>query len=289
MPESEGTFPKKEEVIDYLCAYEKRYNLPIHRPVWVDRIVKEGDIFILHTSTGKWRSRSLVSATGTYRNPYITNLPGRNSFRGEQLHSADYKNPEICRDKKVLIVGGGNSGAQILAEVSKVTSAKWATLSPPEFLPDDVDGRVLFDQATAKYYAEKKGEAFDASRYSLGNIVMVPSVQEARDRHVLESQPTLQALYEQGVIWPDGSREPFDLILWCTGFGYATTHLDTLLSLDKRGKADTQGTRAREVPGLWLVGYGGWTGFASATLIGVGRSARSTAKEVDHYLSQITN
>lgn len=286
MPESEGVFPTKDEVIDYLCQYEKRYDFPIHRSVRVESVEKAEDIFVLNTSRGKWRTRSLISATGTYQKPLIPDLPGRDMYRGEQIHSADYKSPDIGKGKKVLIVGGGNSGAQILAEVSEVTEVKWATLSPPEFLPDDVDGRVLFDQATAKYYAEKKGQPFDASRYNLGNIVMVPSVRDARDRKVLQSQPTFQSLYEDGVIWPDGNREAFDLIIWCTGFGYATQHLDPILSLDEKGKAKTEGTRSKNVRGLWLVGYGGWTGFASATIIGVGRSARATAKEVAAYLNE---
>lgn len=55
--------------------------------------------------------------------------------------------------------------------------------------------------------------------------------------------------------------------------------------MDERGKIATQGTKSKENEGLWLVGYGGWTGFASATLIGVGRSARQTIKEVNEYLS----
>ena len=58
---------------------------------------------------------------------------------------------------RVLIVGGGNSAAQILAEVSKVAETTWVTLEEPEFLPDEVDGRVLFERATEKYKARQEG------------------------------------------------------------------------------------------------------------------------------------
>lgn len=88
-----------------------------------------------------------------------------------------------------------------------------------------------------------------------------------------------------GVIWPNGDYEIFNSIIWCTGFNYATDHLKELVQIDEQGKIETYGTRSVDVPGLWAVGYGGWTGFASATLIGVGRSAKETILEVSEYLN----
>ena len=151
-------------------------------------------------------------------------------------------------------------------------------------MPDDVDGRVLFNVATAKYKAEKEGKKFDPSAYNLGNIVMVPTVKEARERGVLKTKGSFTEFTENGVIWKDGTKEDFDLVIWCTGFHYATDHLNKLVEPDAKGKIKTDGTRAKNTTGLWLVGYGGWTGYASATLIGVGRSARATVKEITEYL-----
>src|SRR5690606_1333868 len=167
-------------------------------------------------------------------------------------------------------------GAQILAEVSRVSETAWATSRPPQFLPDDVDGQVLFDVASAQYAALQKGEKFDISKYNLGSIVMVPAVKEARSRNVVKSKGSVKRLYSEGVVWENQEREAFDAIIWCTGFKYNTGYLQKLISLDEGGKAEVDGTRAREESGLWLVGFGAWTGFASATLIGVGRSARET-------------
>lgn len=113
---------------------------------------------------------------------------------------------------------------------------------------------------------------------------MVPPVKEARNRNVLHSKGGFVKINEKGVIWENGTREGFDAIIWCTGFNFATGHLQQIVSADERGKIPTHNTRAAEIDGLWLVGYGGWTGFASATLIGVGRSARQTVKEVQEYL-----
>lgn len=284
MPASKGEFPTREETIDYLCRYEKRYDFPIERPVMVTSVNKSDGIFSIKTNKKDYKSKTVISATGTFKNPFIPEVHGREKFKGQQLHSSEYRSPEGFQDKKVVIVGEGNSGAQILAEVSKVANTFWSTSQEPEYLPDDVDGRVLFDVASAKYYAEKKGDTFDASKYNLGNIVMVPSVKEARERDVLHSKGQIQTIIKDGVIWEDGSDQDVDVIIWCTGFGYSTGFLEDLVSIDKKGKIPTDNTKAKETDGLWLVGYGGWTGFASATLIGVGRYAKQTIKEVSEYL-----
>ena len=284
MPPSKETFPEREHVIKYLCEYEKRYGFPILRPIRVFNVIKEQDVFLLSTDRGNHRSKTVISATGTLQKPFIPAILGKELFTGKQLHSSQYRNPAIFKDKKVLIVGEGNSGAQILAEVSKVAKTSWATAKVPQFLPDDIDGRVLFDVASARYYAQRKVEVFDDSKYNLGSIVMVPSVQEARQRKVLNHRGSLNIIYGKGVVWEDGIEEEFDTIIWCTGFGFATDHLKRLVQPDRRGKIPTAGTKCIEVPGLWLVGYGQWTGFASATLIGVGRSGRQTVREVEAYL-----
>jgi thioredoxin reductase len=284
MPKSDNLFPTKEEVIDYLQKYELHYKLLVQRNTEVISISKEEDMFQVKTSQGDFKAKVILNATGTWENPFIPNVEGINEFRGEQIHSAHYQNASEFIGKKVLVVGEGNSGAQILAEVSKVTQVKWATKNQPCFLPDDVDGFYLFNLATAKYHAERKGEAFQAENYSLGNIVMVPSVKEARERNVFISEGMFDKLNTQGVIWSDGVKEPFDVIIWCTGFGYATNYLRDLVKLDNRGKAMTSESKSIEIEGLWFVGFGNWTGYASATLIGINRNVKQAIQEVQSYL-----
>ncbi|WP_037321568.1 ArsO family NAD(P)H-dependent flavin-containing monooxygenase [Salegentibacter sp. Hel_I_6] len=286
MPKNEDGFPPKDHVINYLCKYEERYEFPVKRPVKVENIIKESGIFKIKTSTGDFSAKTVISATGTWKAPFIPKIKGIDIFLGKQIHSAHYKNTDELKNKNVLIVGEGNSGAQILAEISKVANTSWATLKDPEYLPDDVDGRVIFNVATAKYKAEKEGKKFNPEAYNLGNIVMVPTVKEARERGVLKTKGSFTELTESGVKWKDGTKEDFDFIIWCTGFHYATNHLENIVKIDDRGKVKTKGTKAQNSPGLWLVGYGGWTGYASATLIGVGRSARATVKEITEYLKE---
>ena len=81
-------------------------------------------------------------------------------------------------------------------------------------------------------------------------------------------------------MWPDGTEEPIDAVIWCTGFRPSLGHLEPLGILGDDGRVDTDGTRSVLERRLWLVGYGDWTGYASATLVGVGRTARSTVEEI---------
>ena len=115
-------------------------------------------------------------------------------------------------------------------------------------------------------------------------LVMVPPVKEARERGVLHSVRPFIRFTANGVVWADGTESAVDAVIWCTGFRPALAHLQSLGVISPDGKVDVAGTRSLQEPRLWLLGYGEWTGLASATLIGVGRSARATAEEIIQYL-----
>lgn len=280
MPASAGTYPTRAEVIDYLSRYEARYQLPVLRPVHVDAVERDGDHLRVRAGERQWRARAVVSATGTWSNPYIPDYPGRSEFAGMQLHSAHYVAPAPFAGQRVMVVGGGNSGAQILAEVSQVAETLWITPEPPLFLADEVDGRVLFERATARWKAQQEGRRIEQPVGGLGDIVMVEPVREARSRGVLVSERPFARFTEHGVEWADGRHAEVDAVIWCTGFRPALDHLQPLGVVEADGKVAVEGTRALRQPNLWLVGYGEWTGAASATLIGVTRTARSTVSEI---------
>lgn len=282
LPRSADDYPTRDEVIAYLTEYERRYELPVVRPVAVERVSwNTGDErFIIEAGSGQTlAARAVVSATGTWANPNRPIVPGEAEFRGRQLHSADYSSPDPFVGHRVVVVGGGNSGAQIVAELSLVADVTWATLATPVFLPDDVDGKYLFEQATRRYKAIQEGRVPDPPR-SLGDIVAVPSIREARARRALASRPMFTRFTANGVEWPDGSESAVDAVIWATGFRPALAHLAPLGVIDAKGRVETTGTRSTSVDRLWLVGYGEWTGYASATLIGVGRSARATVEQI---------
>lgn len=283
MPAVPG-YPTRDQVVEYLARYESRYGFNVHRPVVVNAVRKDESEFIVETDQGVWRSRAVVSATGTWSKPYVPAFEGASEFRGTQIHSAQYRSPTPFAGQRVLVVGGGNSGAQILAEVSRVADTTWVTQTEPLFLPDDVDGRVLFERATARWQALQQGKEPEDLPGGFGDVVMVAPVREARERGVLHSVRPFVRFTPQGVVWPDGSATDVDAIIWCTGFRPALDHLAPLGVINAEGKVPLAGTQASEMPGLWLLGYGEWTGFASATLVGIMRTAKSTALEVAAYV-----
>lgn len=278
-------YPTRDVALEYLKNYESKYNLPIKRSIEVLNVVKVDEEFHLKTSDGIYVASAVVSATGSFNNPYIPTFDGAENFKGQIIHSSQYQNPQAFTGKRVAIVGEGNSGAQILAEVSKVTHTIWVTKKEPRFLPDHIDGRFLFDAATQMYEAQKAGKQYKAP--SLGDIVMVESVKDARSRSVLKSLRPFDHFTEHSIVWNDGHEEKIDAVIFCTGFKPALKHLAGLNVISDDGKSATQGTKSKVVGGLWFVGYGNWTGFASATLIGVGRTAKTTVEEISKFISTI--
>ncbi|WP_150254453.1 NAD(P)-binding domain-containing protein [Nocardiopsis deserti] len=334
MPAEEGQeYPSARHVAWYLAEYERRYELPVRRPVHVEAVERvDGALRVVaREGTGRerpsgvtrspaerspggdgrpegephrgrpseaprsparrpplasWRARHVISATGTWRAPHVPDVPGRELFAGRQLHTVDYRGPEEFAGQRVVVVGGGNSAAQILAELSKTAETTWAAPRPPRFLPDDLDGRALFDIATRAQRAARQGTAAPEGVGDLGDIVVVPTVREARERGALKAEPMFDRLTRTGVAWADGATLDCDAVLWCTGFRPVLDHLAPLGLEDRRGRIALEGTRAVAEPRLFLLGYGDWTGSASATLIGAGRTAKATVAEITAALAR---
>ncbi|MFI7055500.1 ArsO family NAD(P)H-dependent flavin-containing monooxygenase [Streptosporangium canum] len=274
-----GGYPSAADTVAYLTDYEQRHGLPIARPTRVRAVRRSGESLQVETDAGTWRARIVISATGTWWRPCVPHYPGIGDFTGRQLHTVGYDGPETFRGKNVVIVGGGNSAAQILAEVSTVAETTWVTSRPPRLLPDEVDGRALFDLATRRHQAALAGESATGIG-DLGDIVAVPPVREARDRGALKAEPMFTRITPEGVAWSDGTTLACDAIVWCTGFRPALGHLAPLRLRGADGLIPTDGTRALDEPRLHLLGYGDWSGPASATLIGAGRTAKAAVAEI---------
>ncbi len=285
MPKAQDDeYPHRDEVLRYLADYEQHYQLPTYRPYQVNSVQHDDENNCLRVTDGSytWLAKTVVSATGTWRNRTIPSIEGQQSYGGTQCHSADYAGPDEYRGKRVLVVGGGNSGAQIYAELADVANASWVTREPPLFLADDVDGRVLFERATARI----RGNSDDDAIESIGDIVMVPPVKAARDKGILHSLPMFRQFTERGVIWDDGSEEVIDAVVWCTGFRPQLDHLADLAVIEADGTVQVKQGQAVKEPRLWLFGYGDWASPSSATLIGAGRSARENVPALLDFLQK---
>jgi len=302
MPPTAGTYPTRDETIAYLAAYEQRYELPVERPVRIVRTEADaeaevgerpagaraggggGSLVLTTADDVRICARAVISATGIWAMPVRPSLAGAEQFTGRVLHSAEYAGPDEFRGQRVIVVGAGNSGAQLFADLVDRASVSWATKDAPVFLPDDVDGQYLFDQATARYAAIKEGRTPEPPR-SLGDIVMVDRVRAVRDRGLLTHVPMFTAFTAHGVVWADGREERVDAVIFATGFTPSLSHLAPLAEPNARGRLEMDGVHAAAHPALFPLGYGDWTGFASATLIGAGRAARNVVQAVEQHLA----
>lgn len=288
MPTQPGEeYPGAGHVAQYLADYEQRYDLPVHRPARARSVTRDGDRLRVETDAGDWSARAVVSATGTWWRPFLPAVPGQEVFTGRMLHTTGYRRPADFAGQRVVVIGGGNSGAQIAADlaVADGVDLTWVTRRPPRLLADDIDGRALFDAATARRRALDAGTVDTGGVASLGDIVAVPRIRAARDAGLLKAEPMFTRLTAGAAVRADGTTAAVDVVIWCTGFRPALAHLAPLRLRGSRGHIATAGTRAVGEPRLHLLGYGDWTGPASATLIGVGRPAREAASEIAATLS----
>ena len=117
-PAPRGSFPTKDELADYLEAYAAKFELSVRNGVTVDRLSKSGDRFVVEAGGLVYEADHVIVATGAHRTPKVPDFAGELDPRIVQLHSCEYRSPAQLRDGEVLLVGAGNSGAEIAFEVS---------------------------------------------------------------------------------------------------------------------------------------------------------------------------
>ncbi|MFJ3692077.1 NAD(P)-binding domain-containing protein [[Kitasatospora] papulosa] len=272
--------PSSEVIGAYFEAYERRFDLQVHRPVEVSA-VREGQEgrLLVETSEGTYASRALISATGTWDRPFWPRYPGQETFKGRQLHTADYPGPEEFAGLKVVVVGGGASGTQHLMEIAEVAAETyWVTRRPPVFH----EGPFGMEQGRAAVAMVEERVRRGLPPQSVVSVTGLPlndAVRRAREQGVLDRLPMFERITPDGVAWADGRSVEADVILWATGFRAAVDHLAPLRLREPGGGIRVEDTRAVRDGRVHLVGYG-----PSASTIGANRAGRAAARSVSRLL-----
>ncbi|OXM73680.1 MULTISPECIES: FAD-dependent oxidoreductase [Amycolatopsis] len=269
-----------EVVAEYFDRYERAFDLPVRRPVEVAAVRDEGERLLVESAGDSWAARAVINATGTWTRPFWPHYPGQETFTGRQLHTADYRSAEEFRGRHVLVVGGGTSAVQLLIEIADLASGTtWVTRRPPVF--KDVEfGPELGREAVAKVERRVRAGLPPASVVSVTGLMRTPQVRDAEARGILDRKPMFDHITPTGVVWPDGSEQRVDVILWATGFRAALDHLAPLHLREPGGGIRMEGTRVAAEPRLHLVGYG-----PSASTIGANRAGRAAVREIRRLLS----
>lgn len=137
-------YPLRDEVIRYLLEYAKQFRLPIKTNQRVESVEKTGETFTIRTVSGNtFLSRTVINATGSFHHPFMPAIKGQEEFRGNILHSSDYRNPTPFVNQRVLVVGAGNSAVQIAVELAEVSQTSLTVLRPVKFVKQRILGRDL--------------------------------------------------------------------------------------------------------------------------------------------------
>ncbi|MGW2962654.1 NAD(P)-binding domain-containing protein [Streptomyces sp. NPDC001220] len=273
--------PSAEVIGEYFAAYEHTFDLRVRRPVNV-RAVREGEggRLLVETDAGDWSTRALINATGTWDRPFLPRYPGQETFRGRQLHTAQYAGPEEFAGKRVVVVGGGASGTQHLLELAPYAAATiWVTRRPPVFREGPFDEGA--GRAAVALVEERVRQGLPPrSVVSVTGLPLNDAIRQGLKDGVLDRQPMFDRLTPDGVAWNDGRHADADVILWATGFRAALDHLTPLRLREPGGGIRVEGTRSVVDPRVHLVGYG-----PSASTIGANRAGREAVRDIRRLLA----
>jgi len=280
----EAALPASEVVGRYYADYERRFELPVLRPVRVTAVesLDDGRLRVTASNGATWTARAVANATGTWTRPHWPYYPGTTEFRGRQLHSSQYRGPSSFAGERVVVVGGGHSAAHLLSELGGVAaSVTWVTRRPPEFKHGEFSsevGRSIIADVEERVRAGLP----PLSVVSVTGLGYTDVVREAMEKGVLNPRPMFERLVPDGVSFPDGSVVAADAIIWATGFRAALGHLAPLGLREHGGGVRMDGTRVVRDPRIHLVGYG-----PSASTVGANRAGRDAALELQEFLAGV--
>ncbi len=276
IPRTAGRWVPRDALVEYFERYAVANRLDVRTGVSVERIDPG---FLLRTSTGELEARAVVVATGNSNQAFVPDWPGRDRYRGELVHSSRYANPAPYAGKDVLVVGSGNSGAEIAVDVAEggATRVRLAVRTPPAIvrrarfgvpaqliglairpLPLPVVDRLgrFLRRATIPDlapYGLPVPEGGPYSRFLESHVVPIVDVGivDAVQQGTVEVVAGVTELDETGVVLADGTRIQPDAVIAATGFRPALEPLVGHLGvLDSRG--DPHGPA---VEGLYFTGF----------------------------------
>jgi len=309
IPRRYPPYLSRDQFVAYLREYADHFALNVVPSCAVDRITRDGSEWRISTTNGRgaWRSRAVVIATGQYRIPIKPDWPGSESFGGELTHSASYANPTPYARKRVLVVGAGNSGAEIATDIAE-NDGDFVALSirtPPPIVPRDPFGmpiqrtgivfsffpswigdrvgrltsRLVLGDLTSYGIPRPKWGPFSARRVPLIDVGFVNAVKKG----LVHIRPALVRLTESGAVFADGSSEAFDAVIAATGF---STGLPDILEsdgvLDEQGEPIAASGDATAQPGLYFIGF---THSLRGHLFEANLASRRLARNVHAYLA----
>ena len=268
-PGDSHRYPARDEVVDHLERYAATIPIEIQTNTRVVGVRQEDHEFVVITADARhFRAAGIVAASGSFSNPHRPVFPGQGSFTGELLHVAEYRNPTRYVDKRVIVVGAGDSAAQVANELAPVAKVTVAARHPLRFIPQRIGAHDVH------YWLRETGfDSLPAQWLSKigGGSLITDSVgfQQTLADGLLDVRPMFVGLDGDQVMWRHDERERVDAIILATGYRPSLGYLRELGALDRTGAPLHAGGISTTHLGLVYVGLEYQRSFASNTLRGV--------------------
>lgn len=284
-PAPAWSYPTKDEVADYLEAYAARFDLPVRTGIPVDGLSRKGESYVATSGDRRFEADQVVVASGAYHTPRIPTFASELDPGILQLHSTEYRAPSQLRDGSVLVVGAGNSGAEIALDVSRdhPTSLSGRDLGHLPWRLETVWDRLLapviwFTGSRVLNVSTPIGRKVRAKVLFAGAPLERVQPKDLAGAGI-ERVPRTIGVREGSPALEDGRIMSVSNVIWCTGFRPDFGWID-LPIFDKDGLPIHQRGVVAAQPGLYFVGRFFLYAFTSSLVGGVGRDAEHIAKHM---------
>ncbi|MGI6877897.1 flavin-containing monooxygenase [Microbacterium sp. gxy059] len=266
-------YPGRDEVARHLRGYAEWLGVEVRTGARVVDVRAEGSGFTAElTDGGAIAGDALIAASGSFANPCVPTIPGRDRYEGRVLHVAGYRSPEEFAGQRVVVVGAGNSAVQVAHELAEHARTSLAVRDRVRFAPQVVAGRDLHWWLRATR-ADLLPPAVLARLVTGTPVIDTGKYRRAIDEGRPDRRPMFTAFTEDGVAWPDGAWERVDAVVFATGYRPHLRYLGSLGVLDEAGTPRHDRGVSAVRPGLGFLGLEFQRSFSSNTLRGVHRDA----------------
>ena len=273
-----STFPTHGEMADYLEDYARHFDLPVRSGVRVNRLSRSGDGFRLETSQGELQAERIVIATGGYNVPQVPGIAAELAPEIDQLHSAAYQNPGQLKGG-VLVVGAGNSGAEIALEAVRSGHQTWLSGRHPGQVPFRIESRlgrvllpiVMFMFRRVLTVDTPMGRKSRDDALDHGKLLVRTKLSDLQAAGV-QRVGRIAAIRDGLPVTEDGLVLEPQTVVWCTGYRPDYSWIDLPVT-DAAGHAINRRGVSPET-GIYFIGMEFQYAFASATIQGLDQDAR---------------